>query len=175
MCGQWTVTGAGAVLLSNGGNGPKVTGTTIGKVVDMGETDVNNMGAAMAPAVADTIICHLHDLQRQPDYYDLIISGDLGSVGFELMLQLLEKSHIKVGNNFADCGKLIYSPEQDAHAGGSGCGCSAVVLSGDLLKRFNSGNLKKILLIGSGSLHSTTSSFQGESIPGIGHAVSIEA
>ncbi|ADY56158.1 stage V sporulation protein AD [Syntrophobotulus glycolicus DSM 8271] len=174
LWGQWTVTGAGAVLLSDAGNGPKVTSATLGKVVDLGETDSNNMGAAMAPAVADTLISHFNDLNRQPDYYDLILSGDLGSVGFELLLQLLDKSGIKIGNNFGDCGKMIYSLEQDTHAGGSGCGCSAVVLAGDLLKRLNNGSLRKILLVGSGSLHSPVSSFQGESIPGIGHAITIE-
>lgn len=174
MYAQWTVTGAGSVLLSNSGTGPKVTTATIGRVIDYGETDVNNMGAAMAPAVADTIINHLNDLQRQADYYDLIVTGDLGSVGLQLLLKVLEKNNVKIPNNFNDCGVMIYNTEQDSHAGGSGCGCSAIVFAGHLLKKIYEGNLKKVLLIGSGSLHSPTSALQGETIPAIGHAVSIE-
>ncbi len=175
MYAQWTVTGAGSLLLGNSGAGPKVTSATFGRVIDYGETDTNNMGAAMAPAIADTIINHFSDLNRQPDYYDLIATGDLGSIGLQLVLEILNKSGTKTGINFTDCGVMIFSPKQDTHAGGSGCGCSAVVLTGHILKKIISGELKKILLIGSGSLHSSTSSLQGESIPAIGHAVSIEA
>lgn len=174
MYAQWTVTGAGSVLLADSGSGPRVTTATIGRVIDIGETDVNNMGAAMAPAVGDTIINHLNDLQRQPDYYDLIVTGDLGSVGLQLLLKVLEKNNMKLPNNFNDCGVMIYSAKQDTHAGGSGCGCSALVFAGHLLKQIYSGSLKKVLLIGSGSLHSPTSTLQGETIPAIGHAISIE-
>ncbi len=174
MYAQWTVTGAGSIVLADSGNGPRVTTATIGRVLDYGETDANNMGAAMAPAVADTILNHLHDLNRDPDYYDLIISGDLGSVGLQLLTELLTRSGLKLGNNLSDCGVLIYSPEQDTHAGGSGCGCSAAVLTGHLLDRISKGEIQKILLIGSGSLHSPTTALQGETIPAVGHAVSIE-
>lgn len=174
MYAQWTVTGAGSVLLGDRGTGPKVTAATIGRVLDFGETDTNNMGAVMAPAVADTLLNHLNDLQRQPDYYDLIVTGDLGSVGLQALLELLERSGVNTPANLNDCGVMIFDSKQDVHAGGSGCGCSAVVFAGHLLKKICLGEYKKILLIGSGSLHSPTSSFQGETIPGIGHAVSIE-
>jgi stage V sporulation protein AD len=174
MYAQWTVTGAGTLLLSNTGEGPKITSATIGRVIDYGETDANNMGAAMAPAVADTILNHLKDLDRQPDYYDLIITGDLGLIGMQLVLEILKRSDIKNLNNFSDCGVMIYSSDQDTHAGGSGCGCSAVVLSGYILDKMFNRELNKVLFIGSGSLHSPASLFQGESIPAIGHAVSIE-
>ncbi len=174
MYAQWTVTGAGSILLAAQGEGPKITSATIGTVLDYGETDTNNMGAAMAPAVADTILNHLQDLNRQPDYYDLIITGDLGTVGLQLLLEVLKRSGLQLSNNFSDCGVMIYSSEQDTHAGGSGCGCSAVVLTGHLLNKLKSRELQKILFVGSGSLHSSVSSQQGESMPAIGHAVSIE-
>lgn len=174
MYAQWTVTGAGSLLLDGNGSGPRITTATIGRIIDYEETDVNNMGAAMTPAVADTIINHLNDLKRQPDYYDLIVTGDLGTVGLQLLLKVLEKNNVKVGGNFNDCGVMIYSAHQDTHAGGSGCGCSAAVMAGHILKRIFNGKLKKVLFVGSGSLHSPTSSLQGESIPAIGHAVSIE-
>jgi stage V sporulation protein AD len=174
MYAQWTVTGAGSVLLTESGDGPRVTTATIGRIVDFGETDTNNMGAAMAPAVADTIINHLTDLKRDPDYYDLIVTGDLGKIGLELVLIVLKKSGIKITNNLSDCGVMIYSPEQDTHAGGSGCGCSAVVLTGEILDRMERRELHKVLLVGSGCLHSPVTSLQGETLPAIGHAVSIE-
>lgn len=174
MYAQWTVTGAGSLLLADSGTGPKVTTATLGRVIDYGETDTNNMGAAMAPAVADTIINHFQDLNRQPDYYDLIVTGDLGMIGLQMVKEILKKSNLNMGKNFSDCGVMIFSPKQDTHAGGSGCGCSAVVLSGYILNKMNSGELKKVLLIGSGALHSPTSALQGESIPAIGHAVSVE-
>ncbi|NLI90886.1 MAG: stage V sporulation protein AD [Peptococcaceae bacterium] len=174
MYSQWTVTGAGTVLLSDTGEGPKVTSATIGRVIDFGETDASNMGAAMAPAIADTILNHFQDLGRQPNFYDLIVTGDLGLIGLQLVIDILKRSGLQISNNFSDCGVMIYSPEQDTHAGGSGCGCSAVVLTGHILNRMASGELKKVLLIGSGSLHSPVSALQGESIPAIGHAVSIE-
>ncbi|RNC28732.1 MAG: Stage V sporulation protein AD [Candidatus Dichloromethanomonas elyunquensis] len=173
MYSQWTVTGAGTVLLGDSGQGPRVTAATIGRILDYGETDAGNMGAAMAPAVADTILNHFQDLNRHPDFYDLIVTGDLGSVGLQLVLDILKKSGLNI-NNFSDCGVMIYSTEQDTHAGGSGCGCSAVVLTGDILNRMTSGELNKVLLIGSGSLHSSLSTQQGESMPAIGHAVCIE-
>ncbi len=174
MYSQWTVTGAGTILLSDTGQGPKITAATIGRVLDFGETDANNMGGAMAPAVADTILNHFRDLNRQPDYYDLIATGDLGMVGLQLVLEILKKSDVKISNNFTDCGVMIFDPDQDTHAGGSGCGCSAVVFTGHILDRMQRGEFKKVLLIGSGCLHSPTSALQGESMPAIGHAISIE-
>lgn len=174
LSAQWTVTGAGSVLLSSSGVGPRITSATIGKVIDFAVKDVNNMGAAMAPAVADTILNHFQDIQLQPTDYSLIASGDLGGVGLGLACELLKQSGIDTGTNFTDCGVLIYDDTQDVHAGGSGCGCSSVVFAGDILQRIKAGELNKVMLVGSGALHSPTSSLQGESIPGIGHAVVIE-
>lgn len=175
MSAQWTVTGAGSLVLSHSGAGPRITAATLGRVIDYGEKDVNNMGAAMAPAVADTLLNHMHDLKRQPGDYDLIASGDLGNVGLSLAKEVLNISGIPMGNQFKDCGVLIYDPSQDVHAGASGCGCSAVVFAGDIMKKLKTGEYKRVLLVGSGALHSPTSSLQGESIPGVGHAVVIEA
>ena len=175
MSAQWTVTGAGSVLLGQSGVGPRITTATIGRVVDYAETDVNNMGSAMAPAVADTILNHLTDLQRKPADYDLIASGDLGAVGLALAGEVLKKSGMDMGTGFTDCGVMIFDANQDVHAGASGCGCSAVVFAGNIMQRIKSGELKRVLLVGSGALHSPTSALQGESIPGIGHAVVIEA
>ncbi|SDH07470.1 stage V sporulation protein AD [Desulfosporosinus hippei] len=174
LSAQWTVTGAGSVLLSSSGVGPRITSATIGKVIDFAVKDVNNMGAAMAPAVADTILNHFQDIQLQPTDYSLIASGDLGGVGLGLACELLKQSGIDTGTNFTDCGVLIYDHTQDVHAGGSGCGCSSVVFAGDILQRIKAGELTKVMLVGSGALHSSTSALQGESIPGIGHAVVIE-
>lgn len=175
MSAQWTVTGAGSVVLGQSGSGPRITAATIGRVLDYGEVDVNNMGAAMAPGVADTILNHMQDLQRIPGDYDLIASGDLGSVGLALANEVLKQSGIEMGPQFTDCGVLIFDPSQDVHAGASGCACSSVVFAGDIMQKLKSGQYKRVLLVGSGSLHSPTSAQQGESIPGIGHAVVIEA
>jgi len=175
MSAQWTVTGAGSLLLGKSGTGPRITSATIGRVVDYAETDVNNMGSAMAPAVSDTILNHLHDLQLKPEDYDLIVSGDLGAVGLALAGEVLKKSGLDMGTGFMDCGVMIFDASQDAHAGGSGCGCSSVVFAGDIMQRIKVGELRRVMLVGSGALHSPTSSLQGESIPGIGHAVVIEA
>ena len=175
MSAQWTVTGAGSLLLGKSGAGPRITSATIGKIVDYNIKDVNNMGAAMAPAVSDTILNHLHDLQLKPEDYDSITSGDLGAVGLALAGEVLKKSGLNMGTSFQDCGVMIYDASQDVHAGGSGCGCSSVVFAGNILQRIKVGELKRVLLVGSGALHSPTSALQGESIPGIGHAVAIEA
>ncbi|NMA68160.1 MAG: stage V sporulation protein AD, partial [Desulfitobacterium sp.] len=129
----------------------------------------------MAPAVADTILNHLHDLNRQPEDYDLIIAGDLGSVGLALAKEVLKKEGLNT-ENLNDCGVIIFDPKkQDVHAGASGCGCSAVVFAGEIMNKLLSGHYRRVLLVGSGALHSPTSSLQGESIPGIGHGVVIEA
>jgi stage V sporulation protein AD len=175
MSAQWTVTGAGSVVLGVSGTGPRITAATIGRVVDYAETDVNDMGSAMAPAVADTILNHFHDLQRKPADYDLIVSGDLGAVGLTLAAEVLKQSDIDMGTVFTDCGVMLFDASQDVHAGASGCACSSVVFAGEIMRRIKIGELKRVLLVGSGALHSPTSAFQGESIPGIGHAVVIEA
>jgi len=175
MYAQWTVTGAGSLLLGKSGDGPRITSATIGRILDFDVNDANNMGAAMAPAVSDTILNHLHDLQRKPVDYDLIASGDLGTVGSALAAEVLKKSGLDMGTGFKDCGVMMYDASQDVHAGGSGCGCSAAVFAGDIMQRMKVGALKRVLLVGSGALHSSTSILQGESIPGIGHAVAIEA
>ncbi len=172
---QWTVTGAGAALLSREGEGPCVTSATIGRVVDMGLSDPFNMGAAMAPAAVDTIQAHFRDLSRDPDYYDLIATGDLGQVGHTIAVDLLDKHGIKIPpEKFTDCGILIYKKDQPVMAGGSGCACSATVTYGHFLNRMRKGELKRILIIATGALMSPLSYQQKETIPCIAHAVSIE-
>lgn len=172
---QWTVTGAGAAVLSNKGNGPVITHVTTGKVIDFGIKDANNMGAAMAPAAASTIAAHFKDTGRAPEYYDLILTGDLAEVGRSITVELLKKEGLNVDSNYTDCGILIFDKEkQDTHAGGSGCGCSAVVLNGYIYKEMKKGKFKKILFIATGALLSPITSWQGESIPSIAHAVAIE-
>ncbi len=172
---QWTVTGAGAALLSLQGNGPKITGCTVGTVEDWGIQDANNMGAAMAPAALATIRTHFQDFQTKPEDYDLIVTGDLGQLGKEVLLTLSQKENLGIGGKLADCGTLVFDIlEQDVHAGGSGCGCSAITLCGYLLDKLNKKKLRKILFCGTGALLSPTSSQQGLPIPGICHAIVIE-
>lgn len=172
---QWTVTGSGAALVARDGKGPRITGCTIGTVTDLGIKDANNMGAAMAPAALATISTHLRDFQRKPEAYDLIITGDLGQMGKDMLLELARRDGLSLGGRLEDCGTLIFDREtQDVHAGGSGCGCSAVTLCGYLLDRVKDGALKKILFCGTGALLSPTSTQQGLPIPGVCHAVVIE-
>ena len=172
---QWTVTGSGAALLSSSGSGPYITNITPGKIIDMGIKDANNMGAAMAPAAFDTLITHLQDTCRKPSYYDLIITGDLGYIGKDILTELAETKGYNIKNNYNDCGVLIFDKnEQDTHSGGSGCACVATTFSGYLYKQLKSRKINKILLIATGALMNATSSQQGESIPGIAHAISIE-
>ena len=172
---QWTVTGTGAALLSSSGSGPYITNITPGKIIDMGIKDANNMGAAMAPAAFDTLITHLQDTCRKPSYYDLIITGDLGYIGKDILTELAETKGYNIKNNYNDCGVLIFDKnEQDTHSGGSGCACVATTFSGYLYKQLKSRKINKILLIATGALMNATSSQQGESIPGIAHAISIE-
>lgn len=172
---QWTVTGAGAVVLAETGDGPYVTHVTIGKVQDFGIKDANNMGAAMAPAAVDTISIHLRDTGRKPEYYDLIVTGDLGNVGKAIALDMMKKEGFDITNVYDDCGSMIFDGNrQDTHAGGSGCGCSAVVFNGYIAKEMQKGNLNRVLLVATGALLSPTTSWQGESIPAIAHAVAIE-
>ncbi len=170
---QWTVTASGAAILAREGPGPYITHVTVGKIVDKGIKDANNMGAAMAPAACDTIQAHFRDTGRTPNFYDLIVTGDLGVLGGELLLELLKKDGYTLSNH-ADCGVLIFdAKDQDVHCGGSGCGCSASVLTGYLLNGMREGRWNNILFCPTGALHSPTASFQGESIPGICHAVAI--
>ncbi|HYE09402.1 MAG TPA: stage V sporulation protein AD [Patescibacteria group bacterium] len=172
---QWTVTGSGATVLSSTGNGPYITCITTGKVVDFGIKDANNMGAAMAPAAVDTLTAHFKETGREPGYYDLIVTGDLATVGKEITMELLQKEGLDVKNNYNDCGCMIFDNlKQDTHSGGSGCGCSASVLNGYLYNMLKHGELKRLLFVATGALLSPTTAWQGESIPCIAHAVAIE-
>jgi len=171
---QWTVTGSGGAVISNKGNGPYITHITTGKIVDMGIKDVNNMGAAMAPAAMDTIVTHFMDTGFTPEDYDLIVTGDLGAVGKEICDELTREQGYNISKVYNDCGLMIYDRQkQDTHAGGSGCGCSATVFAGFIYKKLLEGVINKVLFVATGALLSTTSSQQGESIPCIAHAVSI--
>lgn len=172
---QWTVTGAGAAVVGRSGEGPYITYVTTGRVMDFGIKDANNMGAAMAPAAADTIIRHFKDTGFKPQDYDLIISGDLGQIGRQLTIDMVKENGYDISQNFTDCGIEIFdSDRQDVHAGASGCGCSAVVFCGYLYNQIKKGNIKRLLIMSTGALLSPTSTQQGESIPGIAHAVAIE-
>jgi stage V sporulation protein AD len=171
---QWTCTASGAVILSPEGGAPYIRGASIGTITDLGITDANNMGAAMAPAAASTIKKYLEDTKLSPSDLDYIVTGDLGIVGSDLLLQLLEKDGIDIRSQHKDCGVMIFDPEeQDTHAGGSGCGCSASVLCGYFLPKLQTGEIKELLFIGTGALMSPTASQQGESIPSIAHLVHI--
>jgi stage V sporulation protein AD len=173
---QWTVTASGAAVISNKGSGPVVTSATIGKVIDMGLSDPFNMGGAMAPAAADTIVSHFRDLNLPPDHYDLIASGDLGEIGLPIAKELLEQKGLNLPEgSFQDCGLMIYREGQPVLAGASGPGCSASVTYGHLLNRMKRGELKRILIVATGALLSPLSFQQQETIPCIAHAVSIEA
>ncbi len=171
---QWTVTGSGAALVCSGGKGPRITACTIGTVRDMGVKDANNMGAAMAGAAYDTIRAHFEDMKTGPEDFDRIVTGDLGQVGKELLMELARKDGVSLGGKLEDCGCMVFdNTTQDVHAGGSGCGCSAITLCGHYLGKLSTGKLKKILFCGTGALLSPTSTQQGESIPGVCHAVCI--
>lgn len=170
----WTVTGSGAFVVGTQGK-VKITGITTGKMVDYGVKDSMNMGAAMAPAAADTIYTHFTDFGRTPDDYDLIVTGDLGVVGRELLLDLLKQKDYDLQEKHFDCGIAIFDDSaQDTHSGGSGCGCSAVTLAAYLLPKLESGELKRILFMPTGALLSTVSFNEGQSIPGICHGVVLE-
>lgn len=173
---QWTVTGAGAVLLGDAGgeDKPRVTAATIGKIVDAGISDPNAMGPAMAPAAVDSLLQHFADTGRTPADYDQIYTGDLGTVGKELVNDLMNEAGCPIAERYEDCGCLIYHEAQDAHAGASGCASSAVVFGGQIYQQLLQKKYKKILLVGTGSLHSTTSYQQKETIPCIAHIVAVE-
>ena len=172
---QWTVTGAGAVLLGSAGTELRLTAVTPGRIVDAGITDPASMGAAMAPAALDTLRAHFEDLGRSPADYDAIFTGDLGALGHDLLESLFKAEGVSLGPAYQDCGVMIYDRmEQKVNAGGSGCGCSAAVLCGHILPQMRQGRWRRILFAATGALMSPTSSMQGESIPGICHAVVIE-
>jgi stage V sporulation protein AD len=173
---QYSVTGAGAAVVARDGDGPVITAATIGKVTDLGIKDPFNMGAAMAPAAVDTIAAHFRDLDRDPGYYDLILTGDLASVGLPIAKDLLKQQGIDMSETtYSDCGLMVYDlKKQPVNAGGSGCACSAVVTYGHVLKRMKKGELQRVLIVATGALLSPLSYQQGESIPGIAHAVAIE-
>ena len=171
---QWTVTGAGCVLLGQREAGPFLNAATVGTVVDYGIKDANNMGAAMAPAAYHTLRAHFDDLRLTPTDYDLIVTGDLGTVGKEILMDLFRRDGVSIGGVYNDCGAMIFdTKKQDVHAGGSGCGCGAVVLCGYILRQMAKGKLKHVLFCGTGALLSPLSTQQGESILSVCHAVSI--
>lgn len=173
---QWTVTGAGTGLIAKKGDGPVITSATIGKVIDMGLTDPMNMGGAMAPAAADTIIRHLKERNVDPDYYDAIVTGDLGKIGHEASFDHMKQQGITLDENkYMDSGLILYKSDQPVNAGGSGTACSAVVTFGHLIQKIKAGELKRVLSVATGSLHSPMTVQQKNTIPVIAHAVSIEA
>ena len=171
---QWTVTGAGCSILSREGKGHNITFATFGKVIDFGINDMNNMGAAMAPAAADTLKNFFNDTKTKPSDYDLIVTGDLGKLGSEILVDLLESYGFKLSENYCDCGQLIFSNTQKSFMGGSGCGCSASMINSYIYNKLDNGEYKKIIVMSTGALLSTTSAQQGETIPGIAHAIVIE-
>ena len=172
---QWTVTGAGCCILSKKGSGPVITSATFGKVTDFGIADVNNMGSVMAPGCASTMVAHFRDTNTTPEDYDLIVTGDLGKLGSEILIDLMEDYGFSLGANYNDCGQIIFNGKQSVLMGGSGCGCSASVLNSYIMQKIKNREYKKVLFVATGALLSTTSSQQGETIPGIAHAVVIES
>ena len=175
MTAQWTVTGAGSAFISGSGEGPKVKYVTIGKVIDKGIEDGNNMGAAMAPAAVDTIYSYFEDTKEDPNSFDIIATGDLGSLGKKIAEDLLRQRGIDISNVYTDCGLEIFDlKEQDVHCGGSGCGCSAAVFSSYIYPKLISKEFKKVMLVSTGALLSPTSTLQKQTIPCVAHAVIIE-
>ncbi len=170
---QWTVTGAGSAVISNKGEGVSITAATFGKVVDFGVTDVNNMGAAMAPAAKDTLSQYFSDTGKTPDDFDLILTGDLGKLGKDILIDLMEREGVDLTKNYADCGAALYYEKQKTYQGGSGAACSAIVANGIVLDNLRKGQMKNVLLIGTGALMSPLTAFQGESIPSIAHCIEI--
>ena len=172
---QWTVTGAGAYVLSNNIKGyPAITHATIGKVIDFGVTDANNMGAAMAPACSSTLIRHFKATNTTPKDYDLIVTGDLGALGSRLLKHLADKSGYDLSKNHVDCGELIYNMDEKAFQGGSGAGCGTVVMASYIYPKLKKKEINRVLFSATGALLSTVSAQQGESIPGISHAIVLE-
>lgn len=171
---QWTVTGAGCSILSSKGTGPVVSKATFGKVIDFGVKDVNNMGSCMAPSAANSLVAFFEDTKSTPDEYDLIATGDLGKLGSEILLDLMEYQGYKLGANYCDCGQMIFNNDQKTFQGGSGAGCSAVIFNSYILSKLRSKEFKRILFAPTGALLSPLSSQQGDSIPGICHVILVE-
>ena len=171
---QWTATAAGAAVLTRDRTPVRITHALFGQMVDLDVTDANNMGAAMAPAAYDTLTHLFEDTGTQPSDYDRILTGDLARVGSALLRDLFRRDGVDLGATYDDCGVLLYDTEQDVHAGGSGCGCSAAVLCGDILDRMERGALHRVIFAGTGALMSPTSVQQGQGIAGICHAVILE-
>ncbi|MDO5538549.1 MAG: stage V sporulation protein AD [Eubacteriales bacterium] len=175
LSATWTVTGSGAFIVSNKRGNARITGITTGKVVDFGVKDSMNMGACMAPAACDTIYQNLMDFCRSPEDYDQIITGDLGYVGQEILIELMKDRGFDISKQHMDCGIEIFDRDvQDTHSGGSGCGCSAVTLAAKILPNIEKGAWKRILFVPTGALLSTVSFNEGQSVPGIAHGVVIE-
>lgn len=171
---QWTVTGAGAAVVALGGNGPRLTHATIGKVIDMGIKDPFDMGTAMAPAAVSTLSTHFQDLHRKPQDYDLIVTGDLASVGYAILKDLMASEGFQMEREYNDCGLMIYAQDQNVFSGASGCACSATVTYSYIMDQLNKGILKRVLVCATGALHSPVSYQQANSIPCIAHAVAFE-
>ncbi|MGE5548906.1 MAG: stage V sporulation protein AD [Bacteroidota bacterium] len=171
---QWTVTGAASFVIGAGDLGPCITEATIGRVVDLGCKDPNDMGSAMAPAAFDTIQKHLADTGRQPTDYDLILTGDLARVGSSMLYGLCQTNGLELAGRHQDAGNLIYRADQDVVSGGSGCACSAVTIAGPVFRRLQAGELRRVMIVATGALFSTLTYQQGETIPCVAHAVSIE-
>lgn len=175
LSAQWTVTGSGAFIIGKQKSHVKITGITIGKIVDYGLHDSQNMGACMAPAACNTLVRHMKDFGRIPKDYDRIFTGDLGYVGQSILIDLVKKEGYDIIENHHDCGMLIFEQQtQDTHSGGSGCGCAATTLSAYILPKIESGEWKRVLFIPTGALMSTVSYNEGKSVPGIAHAVVME-
>jgi len=173
---QWTVTGSGAAILKSQGNGPYILGTTTGKVIDMGINDAGNMGAAMAPAAVDTLTALFTETNTKPEDYDLILTGDLGLFGSDILCDLMNKNGYDIYPMQNDCGKMIFDIEaQDVHAGGSGCGCCGSVFCGDIFKKLKNKSINKMILMATGALMNPMTLLQGESIPAVAHALVISA
>lgn len=182
---QFTVTGSGCFIFRESEKsdpictpqkpGVYITGGTIGKIVDKGINDSNMMGAAMAPAAIDTLEAHFNDTGKRPEDYDMILTGDLGEIGRQIVIDNMNRKGFDFGKNYNDCGCMIFDKSQDAHAGGSGCGCSGAVYCGYVYRQLKSGKWKNVLLVSTGALLSTISTQQGESIPGIAHAVALSS
>lgn len=173
----WTVTGSGAVVICKGDQKQgmaKITGITTGKIVDYGVKDTMNMGACMAPAAASVVAAHFKDFGTDPSEYDQIITGDLGMVGKDILIDILRSEGYDIADRYIDCGIEIYGRDAQAQAGGSGCGCSAVMLAGYVLKQLEIGEWKRVLFVPTGALLSVVSFNEGNSIPGIAHAVRLE-
>lgn len=171
---QWTVTGSGSCVVENNGKGIAVRRATVGKIVDLGVSDLNNMGAAMAPAAAKTLLEFFNDTDTKPKDYDLILTGDLGKVGTGCLYELMSKEGLNIKHNHKDCGLMIFDIEkQDVHAGGSGCGCAGSVLCSTILPEILKGKYNNILFMATGALMSPTSSMQGETIPSVAHLVNL--